>query len=106
MPSDVNFISLRFEPDRRTRLRLSINDVEEQITVRMRRWLRRVREATPVRTGRMKANWYWRRRGNSIVVGNRMPYAGVVIRGRRGNEFGEGGFPGNKQLQAALRTSP
>ena len=74
-------ITIRFTlRDRRVRLRaLLLDAIGPQLVARMQAFIRRLRSVTPVRTGYMQRNWYWRRFGQRIIVSNRAHYAGIVI---------------------------
>ena len=50
-----------------------------EMVARTRSFIRRLKHATPVRTGYMQSNWYWRRQGKTVVVSNRAVYAAKVI---------------------------
>ena len=77
----TQLVNIRFSwADRRIRLRQTVLDAAgPQLVSRIRAFIRRLRRVTPVLTGYMKANWYWRRRGNRIMVSNRAMYAAIVI---------------------------
>ncbi len=74
-------INIRFTlRDRRVRLRTALIDMAQPAFIaRMRVFIRRLQAVTPVRTGFMQRNWYWRRFGDRVIVSNRAHYAGVVI---------------------------
>ena len=79
----------------RMRLRLhragdiSLNTVVERrmrnvMERRARTFIRRLQSVTPVRTGFMKANWYYTFRGQRtgglrMVIGNRADYSAIVV---------------------------
>ena len=77
----TQLINIRFSwDDRRIRLRQTILDVAgPQLVMRIRAFIRRLKRVTPVLTGFMQRSWYWRRRGDQIIVSNRATYAAVVI---------------------------